>query len=958
MAQLRIAVLGPLEVERDGVTVPLGPRQAELLSVLVLALGRPVLAHRLVDLLWDAGAGDGAAATLRSHVSHLRRTLAPGRQGNAGEAVVTTVGTGAGLAYRLDLPPDQLDAHLFEEEITQGRRLLDHGDPTGFLPATELFGTALARWRGPAFANVADRPYALSEVARLEALCRTARRGSAEALIALGRHSAAAGDLTGAVAQFPYDEGLRRLLALALYAEQRVDEAAEVCRQGAALLRARGMEAPQLQRLHTAILRREELPVATPTPVAARSTPPPLDLLPPNPPQFVGRAAELDDARRHCLAPSRNQILLVTGAAGVGKTSFAVRLAHLLAGDLPDGCLYVNLRGFDPGGAALSGDEALRLFLDVLQVPPEQIPSSREGRAGRYRSLLSPRRMLIVLDNARDAEQVRPLLPGTPGCAVVVTSRSQLPGLVAVEGARPITLGLLTVAEARELLATRLRDGRMAAEPGSVDGIIERCARLPLALAIVAARAAAHPGFSLTALAHELAESQGSLDGFAAGDPTTDLRSVFSWSYRALGEPAARMFRLLALHPGQDISVRAAASLVALPERQARPVVAELARAQLVVERVPGRYSCHDLLRAYAAELVESKPEEVRRAARHRIVDHYLHSARAADGRLSPLRSTITPPPARLGVTPEAPADSGRALAWFAEEHQVLVRVVEMAGRHGFDRHVWQLASALTTFLSRRGYWEDLIVVQKHALAAADRAGEPAAAAQAHRDVAAAYSETGRLPSARAHLESALALLAEQADQVGQAQTLLTLSWVSEKEGDQATALGHDQVALRLFRAAGHEAGEARALNAVGWDHAVLGEHRETVRYCQRALVLQRRLGDALGEANSWDTLGYAHHHLGHHRRAARCFRRALALSRELGHRYNEAEALQHLGDNHEVLGDPVAARHCWVRALEILTQMGHPAAEQLRGRLAAGHGRTPTGGTGCQEGPLAAQKR
>lgn len=935
MAQLRIAVLGPLEVKRDGAALPLGPRQAELLSVLVLTLGRPVLASRLVDLLWGARAGDGAAATLRSHVSHLRRTLAGGRCADDREPVVATVGAGAGLAYRLDLPPDGLDAHHFEREITQGRRLLDDGDPAGFARAAELFAAALARWRGPAFANVADRPYALSEVARLEALCRTARRGSAEALIALGRHGAAIGDLTGAVAQFPYDESLRRLLALALYAEQRVDEAAEVCRQGTALLRERGMDAPQLQRLHAAILRREELPGAVRAPAAGPVPAAPVNLLPPDPPHFVGRAAELDDARRHCVAPDRRRILLVSGPAGVGKTSFAVRLAHLLARDLPDGCLYVNLRGFDPGGAALSGDEAVRLFLDALHVSPGRIPASEEGRAGRFRSLVSTRRMLIVLDNARDAEQVRPLLPDASGCAVVVTSRSQLPGLVAAEGAHPVTLGLLTMTEARELLRTRLRDGRVAAEPGPADDIIERCARLPLALAVVAARAAAHPGFCLTALARELVASQGSLDGFAAGDPVTDLRSVFSWSYHALGEPAARMFRLLGLHPGPDLSVPAAASLVARPERQARAALAELARAQLVTEREPGRYTCHDLLRAYATELVESEPAEIRQASRLRIVDHYLHSARAADEQLSPLREPTAPSPPPSGVTPEEPADNAAALAWFAEEHEVLVRAVGMAGRHGLHRHVWQLASSLTTFLSRRGYWEDLIVVQNHALAAAERAGDPAASAQAHRDIAAAYSETARLPAARAHLKSALLLLDGQADRVGQAHTLLSLGWVSEKEGDQATALGHDQLALRLFQAAGDEAGEARALNAVGWDHAVLGDYPETVRHCQRALMLQRRLADAVGEANSWDSLGYALHHLGHHRTAARCFRRALALSRELGHRYNEAEALQHLGDNHAALGDPVTARRCWRDALEILTEIAHPAAETLRGKLA-----------------------
>ncbi|MFG1652083.1 BTAD domain-containing putative transcriptional regulator [Micromonospora sp. NPDC049275] len=940
MGQLRLSVLGPLEAEQAGAAIRLGPRQVELLSVLVIELGRPVLARRLVDLLWGSTAGDGAATTLRSHVSHLRRALGPGRSAPAEASIVATLGTGPGLAYRLNLPPDRVDAHLFEQETTQGRRLLEGCDPAMIPRAAELFGAALARWRGPAFADVADKPFALPEVARLEASRRAARRGHAEALIALGRPAEAVNVLTGAVLDDPYDEGARHLLARALYAEQRVDEAAEVCRQGTALLRERGMDAPQLHLLHAAILRRDELPIPAPAAVVGGIAPvAPACLLPPDPPRFVGRAAELDAARRHCLAPNRRQSLLVTGAAGVGKTSFAVRLAHLLAEDFPDGCLYVNLRGFDPGGTAVAGDEAVRLFLDALQVPPEQIPASAESRAGHYRRLLSERRMLIVLDNARDAGQVRPLLPGAAGCTVVVTSRQQLPDLVAAEGAHPVTLDLLTAGEARELLASRLGNDRVATEPGAVAGIIERCDRLPLALAIVAARAATHPRFSLAVLARELTESRGSLDGFPVGDPATDLRSVFSWSYRALGGPAARLFRLLGLHPGQDISVCAAASLAALPERQVRPALAELARAQLVTERAPGRYTCHDLLRAYAAELVELEPAEERHAALRRIVDHYLRSACTADARLSPLREPITPPPMETGVTPQEPVDGASALTWFAQEHGVLIRVVELAARHGFDRHVWQLAWALTTFLSRRGCWEDLIAVQHSALAAAERRGDRAAAAQAHRDVVAAFSETGRLRSAREHLQSALTLLGELGDRTGQAQTLLTLGWINEKEGDQATALRHDERALALFRADRHEAGEARALNAIGWDHGVLGAYREAVGYCQRALVLQRRLGDRVGEANSWDTLGYAHHHLGRHSRAARCFRRSLALSRELGHRYNEALALHHLGDNHQALGDLAAAHDCWLRALEILTGMGHPAAVQLRDKLSAGHG-------------------
>jgi len=356
---------------------------------------------------------------------------------------------------------------------------------------------------------------------------------------------------------------------------------------------------------------------------------------------FVGRSGHLRalDAllQDQGAAPTAVVISAIAGMAGVGKTALAVHWAHRVAGRFPDGQLYVNLRGFDPGGAGLDPGQALHGFLEAFGVPPARIPEDLAAQSGLFRSLLAGKRMLVLLDNARSAEQVRPLLPGSPGCLAIVTSRDKLAGLVATEGARPLALDLLTAADARDLLARRLGADRVAAEPAAIACIIAACARLPLALTIAAARAATSPTFPLAAIAAELREAASALDPFDAGESATDVRTVFSWSYRALSAPAARMFRLLGLHPGPDVAVTAAASLAAVPPGQARALLAELTRAHLLAEHAPGRYAFHDLLRAYASELASAQECPADRAsAVHRLLDHYLHreQRRGARGRL------------------------------------------------------------------------------------------------------------------------------------------------------------------------------------------------------------------------------------------------------------------------------------------------------------------------------------
>jgi hypothetical protein len=481
---------------------------------------------------------------------------------------------------------------------------------------------------------------------------------------------------------------------------------------------------------------------------------------------FAGRAGELATLTRllRGRADTGGTVVIsaVSGTAGVGKTALAVHWAHQVADRFPDGQLYVNLRGFDPGGQVMAPAEAVRRFLDALQVPPERIPVELDAQAALYRSQLAGKRMLVVLDNARDAEQVRPLLPGTPTALVVVTSRNRLSSLVAVDGAHSLMLDLLTEGEARELLAGRLGPDRVAAEPDAVEQIIACCVRLPLALSIAGARAE-QSGFPLAALAAELDKASGRLDVLDAGDAVSQVRAVFSWSYTALPPAARRLFRLLGLHPGPDISAAATASLAAVPPAATRQLLAELVRANLLTEHTPCRYTLHDLLRAYATDLAHTHdPTDHRRATVGRILDHYLHTAHTANRLLDPTRDPITlalAPPGP-GVAPEQPADDGQALAWLTTEHPVLLAAVRQAAGAGFDTHTWQLTWTLHTFLNRRGHWRDLTTTWQTALPAARRLDHPATQAHAHRGLAWAHA-AGNPTAARTAWQHALDILTD-----------------------------------------------------------------------------------------------------------------------------------------------------------------------------------------------------
>ncbi len=970
---MQVRLLGPVDVVADGgPRLVRGVRRKAVLAALALHGGEVVSTGRLVDVVWGERAPQTAVNTLQSHVSHLRGVL-----GSKAAIVARPPG------YVLDLGGEGTDVRVAERLLRQGARSADRVRGVAQLKA------ALALWRGRPLADVAGVAWLEEQAGRLDLLRVQVQRALFEARLAAGEHVRLVPGLERMVADHRLDEQLHGQLMVALYrAGRQADALAVFHRLRQTLGEELGIDPSQpLRDLEMAILRQDPAldapapaaapgaapaaapgaaPAAAPgaaAVLAAAAVPVPAQL-PPAVPAFTGRGAELASldailpgpaqpgpaqpaaaqpgpvpsgpARPGPEEPAAVVIAAVSGTAGVGKTALAVHWAHRVAAHFPDGQLYVNLRGFDRCGAALEPGEAVRGFLDAFGVPVARIPAGLPAQVGLYRSLLAGKRVLVVLDNARDAGQVRPLLPGSPGCLAIVTSRNHLTGLVAAEGAYPLTLDLPTAAEARDLLTRRLGAGRVASEPGATDDIIAGCARLPLALTIAAARAATNPGFPLATFAAELRDTTRALDPFRGGDLATDVRAVFSWSYCALSTDAARLFRLLGLHPGPDIALAAAASLAAIPPDRARALLAELTRAHLLTEHVPGRYAFHDLLRAYATELAHTHDShEVRDAAVRRVLDHYLYTAHGAAILTEPYLDPIALAPPEPGVIPGDPATAEDALCWFTTEHAALLAAVHLSAEAGFDAHTWQLAWTMSTFLLRRGLWNDHAMAWTAGLEAARRVGDTAGEAHARHGLAEGYSRSGRLRDAYPLFRQAL----RQFETIGghlssQATIHNSLTCLAERQQRPADALRHALRALDLYRAAAHRAGQAWVLNNIGYSHALLGNYQQAITYCERALAATRELGERNWEAATWDSLGYIHHRLRNHQQALTSYERSLDLCRELADRFNEAATLDHLGDVHQSVGDADAARRAWTHALRLFDEIDHPHGDQIRAKL------------------------
>jgi tetratricopeptide (TPR) repeat protein len=604
-------------------------------------------------------------------------------------------------------------------------------------------------------------------------------------------------------------------------------------------------------------------------------------------------------------------------------------------GHFPDGQLHINLRGYDPAGRPLEPDEAVRAFLVALETPPARIPADPAAQAALLRTLLSDRQILIVLDNARSAEQVRAVLPGTPGCLVLITSRDPMASLIATHGALPIGLDLLSTDDAQELLSHRLGRAKVRAEPDAVRDIITRCAHLPLALAIVAAQATIRAAPGLQTLADQLADSTDRLTVLDAGDDAASVQAVLAWSYEALDAGAAHLFRLLPLVPGPDITAAAAASLAAVPPDDVVGLLDELVRAGLLTTNGGDRFTLHDLLRGYGQKLAQRLEDgQTLETAWHRLLDHYRHGAVAAGLSLDPHRLAPQLPPPVPGTTAPAFSDPTAALAWFTAEHAGLIAAARRAAETGMHAHCGHLAWAMATYLARRGHLHDWAALGELAVSAGRATGDPVERATAHKGLGAAYGVLGRFDDAHVHYGIAIELFAETGDETSLARTHHDYGWVLDREDRPAEAIDHFEQALRLYVTADNRPSMARAISSLGFLFGRLGEYEQALTRCLHAVELFQELGDPAGEAAAWDSLGYIHHRTGDHDEATRCLRRGLDIHRSLSARLSEAETLNLMGDNYRDAGAAEDAHAAWQAAVLIFEELDRPEAAQVMAKL------------------------
>jgi DNA-binding SARP family transcriptional activator/tetratricopeptide (TPR) repeat protein len=902
-----------------------------LLAALLMHAGDPVAADALAELVWDGSPPPGAAVTLRSHVARLRRVLGP----RAGARLVTRY-----PGYLLQATEEEVDALRFRCLCRDGAAALREA---AWARADRLLGEALDLWRGAPLADIKSESLRRDEGQDLEALRLQAEEWQIDAALHLGRHAELVPSLQSLATQHPLREPFHGQLMLALHRCGRQAEAlAAYQRARDVLVTELGVEpGPGLRDLHQQILSADPaLAVSEPARHAQGEPQRPVPReLPPAVPAFTGRSAELaaltgliDRAAEQ--APGAVVISAIGGTAGVGKTALAVHWAHQVAGHFPDGQLYVNLRGYDPGQPVPAAD-ALAAFLRSLGVPGQDIPPEADERATRYRSLLAGKQVLIVLDNAGSADQVRPLLPGTPACTVVVTSRDALAGLVAKDGAARLDLDLLPPDEAAALLRT-LIGPRADAEPDAAAELAVQCCRLPLALRVAAELAASRPAASLAGLTAELADLRTRLDLLGAcADPHTQVRAVFSWSCRHLDADAARAFRLAGLHPGPDLEPYAAAALTGAALPQARRVLDVLARAHLISPAAPGRYGMHDLLRAYARELsATADGAQEQHAALTRLFDHYLHTAASAMDTLFPARRHRRPRIPRPDTPVPPLADPAAARQWLDGERAALVAAAGHTAARGWPSHATRLAATLARYLLSGSHFPEAVTVFCHALGAARRTGDDAAEAMALNLIGSVDWYQGRIQQAGDHYRQALALYRASGDRADEVYTLANLGLAETSLGRYEQAARHQQEAIAISRDIGDRLGEVRALGSLGLARQRQGRYQEAAGYYQQALELSREIGDRLGEANALDSLGAVDLRLGRCQHAAGYLQQAIAMFHEMGDTSSKAESLARLGEVYLGLGRYEHAAGNFEQALAVFREIGHRVleAEALNG--------------------------
>jgi DNA-binding SARP family transcriptional activator len=934
---MRFGILGPLAVwdGRCWVGVP-AARERLLLAVLLVKAGQLVAADWLIEQLWGQRPPLGAINQLQVYVSRLRRRL-----DDRPKRVLVTQSPG----YRLVVEAGELDLQHFEELVAAGRGALQEG---ALERAAGSFGKALRLWRGRALADVPPSQLVDDETMRLEERRLLAVEDFVDVELQCARHGGLVGQLQTLVAQQPLRERLWGQLLVALCRSGRQAEALAAYQQ----LRGRlvgelGIEpCAELQRLQRLILTADpalELePQVALRPRGAAAGPVTPRQLPPDVVAFTGRGQELARLGRLLTAGLGGAMLIcaINGSGGIGKSTLAIHAAHQLASGFPDGQLYVNLQGATQGLAPLEPMEALGGLLGALGLESAAIPDELQEASGLLRSLLAERRLLMLLDNARDAAQVRWLLPASPTCGVLITSRR---ALATLERTCHLHLDLLSVAEAIGLLGRLVGVERVAAEPDAAERLVKLCGLLPLAVRIAGARLTARPAWPLAALAERLADAQRRLDELDAGDLA--VRPCFQVSHQLLAasphqvdQHAARAYGLLGLFDIPDLGTATAARLLNTPQSVAEQVLEHLVDAQLLQSPTPGSYRFHDLLRLYASERAAAdKDGPARQASLERALGWYLAGAQDANELLMPasLRQDA--------FDRDGPvlADRQAARGWLEAERANLVAAARQAATHpaaSIARVAWQLSDALWRFFELRSYWADWQVVCQAAIQAAERAGNLPAKARALDKLGIIYGQQHHYQDAIDALERSVAISQQVGDRQIQAAALNNLGLVHRKQHHDQDALGCLRQSLALCRAVGDRQGEGMALNNLG--NVYQGQHRyqEALSCYQHDLVICRQVGDARGEAIILGDLGRLRSEQGRDQEAAGCYQQALRISRQVGDRLTEAKALQGLGGAVAAAQGPQAARTHWTMALGIFEDLEGPHADEVRGLLADQH--------------------
>ncbi|MFD1545347.1 AfsR/SARP family transcriptional regulator [Nonomuraea guangzhouensis] len=926
---VRFAILGAVEVSAEGRELPsLAPRHRAFLGYLLLHSGTVVSVERLIEAMWGPTPPDTARAQVHAALTAMRRTL---RAADAAHLVRTQP-----AGYLIAPAAGQLDLREFDTLVAEAESAPALAVPT--------LRQALALWRGPAFADV-QAHFADSARARLEDRRLAAVERLVELELAAGRHAELIDQLAAELTAHPLRERLTGQLMQALHHAGRQADALAVGRgYRRRLADEQGLDPghgflaveetvlrgePPALVLHGEPVAAALIRPAQSQPPDTRTQPGPPEATPARPlaaflpydvADFAGRSVQVEEL---CGPASRTvTISVIDGMAGIGKTALAVHAAHRLAGRYPDGQLFIDLHAHTAGQRPLEPAEALEVLLRQLGVATERIPASITERAALWRAELAGRQVLLVLDNAADAAQVRPLLPGASNSLVLITSRQRLTDL---DGARAVSMDVLPLPDAVALF-TGIAGERAAAESEAVAEVLLLCGFLPLAVRIAATRLRHRPRWSVAHLAERLRDERRRLTELARSE--RGVAAAFTLSYRQLTADQQQVFRLLGLHPGRDIEPHAAAALADLPVERTEDLLEDLLDAHMLQQRAFGRYVFHDLLRQYAAQLAaEQEPPQARQAALTRLLGHQLTTASDAMDRLYPDSAHRRPRIERSECPPVPLQDAPRALAWLEAERANLVLAAD-----GDLTHTGLLATTVYRYLYDHAYHDDALTLYGKALHAARRREDLAGEGRALTDLGWVHQVQGSHDVAREHFDQALAACRTAEDLRGQARALVGLGRVSTDEGDHERAKAANLRALEMFRDIGDRFGEAVTLDYLGVVHERLGQYAQAADLHREALELSREIGSRGGEADALDNLGVACTRLGRYAEARDHHEQALELYRRFGYRRGEAKALNSLAEIAATLGDSGQAVRLHTAALDLAVELSN-RSEELRAR-------------------------